>query len=771
MGEFGADGLPGVSNPFDPEQITVDGLFRGPDGSEVRMPAFWYQGYARRLSGDTEVLDAVGAGGWRLRFTPRAPGSHTVALEVSVGGQPFTNTAPVAFRVEPAAVPPLAFADLGTNGMTLATREGPPLILLGHCVCWHGARGTYDYDSWFGPMAAAGENYTRLWMCPWAFGLETIGRPVTHYRLDRAWQLDYVLQLAEQKGIRIMLCLDYHGMFETEPDFWNGNNYWPQNPYNVAMGGPCAHQNDFFADPAARAMYQKRLRYLIARYAASPALLAWQFLNEIDNVWSDLQPADVVSWHAVMADWLKAHDPYRHLVTTSLTGGSDRSEIWSLPQLDFAMYHSYNLPDPAVGLAAQATSMRRRYGKPVMIGEFGIDWRGWRYAGQDPDLRGFRQGIWAGLLGGSVGTSMSWYWESIHAENLYGTWRNASNFLARAQFGQGNWEPIAFPAPAVPPSQVGPVQTNGTPFSARLILNDQWGAKPRGQMALPYPSAALESEGLLSGFVHGTGHPELRVPMRVHLWSGTNASLTLHLNSVSDGAIMEIRTNSTRAFRISLPNLDGGYQVNNEYNTNFTVALPPGQIWVDVVNAGGDWFCLDWLEFSNVRPASYVDGWEPAPVAIGVRSSAEALLYVASPYLRYPARVPPDVLVPVSGATLALTNWPAGSYTALWFDPVQGNWRARTRAAVANSQLVLPLPDFTEDLAGRVVRDGVLSARRDGPEVAVDLDAVAPLVSALEWSTNLVTWTKDSDLTNAVGAGHWRVMALAPVKYYRSVTE
>ncbi|MGA3143316.1 MAG: hypothetical protein ABSF10_09790 [Verrucomicrobiota bacterium] len=51
-----------------------------------------------------------------------------------------------------------------------------------------------------------------------------------------------------------------------------------------------------------------------------------------------------------------------------------------------------------------------------MIGEFGTDWRGWNRT-NDLYLRGWREGIWGGALGGSVGTAMSWYWEIIDSEN------------------------------------------------------------------------------------------------------------------------------------------------------------------------------------------------------------------------------------------------------------------------------------------------------------------------------------------------------------------
>src|SRR5678816_526845 len=91
------------------------------------------------------------------------------------------------------------------------------------------------------------------------------------YRLDRAWQLDTVFDMAEGKGIYLLLCLDYHGMFEQTPDYWGGNNHWTNNPYHVLNGGPCPNQNAFFTSTAAHALYQKRLRYLVCLLYTSDA--------------------------------------------------------------------------------------------------------------------------------------------------------------------------------------------------------------------------------------------------------------------------------------------------------------------------------------------------------------------------------------------------------------------------------------------------------------------------------------------------------------------
>ena len=99
---------------------------------------------------------------------------------------------------------------------------------------------------WLESCQKAGINYIRIWMWPQAFGLEWDREDKLHYRMDNAWRLDRVLAEAERRGIFVMLCFDYHGIFEVKPDFWGGNNFWTRHLYNATNGGPCAVQNDFF---------------------------------------------------------------------------------------------------------------------------------------------------------------------------------------------------------------------------------------------------------------------------------------------------------------------------------------------------------------------------------------------------------------------------------------------------------------------------------------------------------------------------------------------
>ncbi|MGA2247411.1 MAG: DUF5060 domain-containing protein [Verrucomicrobiota bacterium] len=438
--EFQITNVISGSNPFDPAAIALDGTFTLPSGRAVVVPGFWYQSYQRLLSGSTEYDTPNAPAEWRLRFTPPETGAYLLSLTIRTNGQPFETVA-TNFSVTSNG-PPARFGYVGiaAGNEYFETGDGRALPLNGENLAWPNI-GTYDYDNWLPAMHNAGENFARIWMSPWSFGIEEAPGTLNNYALDPAWQLDYVLQQAEREGIYLQLTLDYHGMFGTQTDYWGGGNYWAQNPYNSALGGPCINQNAFFTNGAAQNIYQKRLRYLVARYGYSQNLLAWEFFNEIDNEYAYLNATNVAAWHGQMGDWLGTNDPCHHLITTSLTYASAHPEIWSLPEMSYSSEHAYTMTASPLSIAGDAEYFWTAYGKPIMIGEFGTDWRGWNYDNSDPDLRGFREGIWSGALGPSVGTSMPWWWSDIPG---YADYSALTAILGPTGWGQGRWTAMGF---------------------------------------------------------------------------------------------------------------------------------------------------------------------------------------------------------------------------------------------------------------------------------------------------------------------------------------
>jgi hypothetical protein len=262
---------------------------------------------------------------------------------------------------------------------------------------------------------------------------------VGFYSLGNAWKLDTILDIAQQHGISVMLCLGTYGEFNEGGYFNEGQ--WKANPYNAANGGPCARPEEFWTNPAARELYQRRLRYLAARYGHRVNLQAWEFWNEAKA------PA---SWVAEMARFLKgtgefagqAADPYGHLVST--TYGA--SEVWRIPEIDFTQTHSYgtgNIADHAPVVRRDALE-HAAYGKPHLLAEFGIDWRGpdTKY---DTDRRGinFHNALWASACSGNAGGAMIWWWDNyVHPGGLVRLLTPLRTFADAVPWTVGQWKPL-----------------------------------------------------------------------------------------------------------------------------------------------------------------------------------------------------------------------------------------------------------------------------------------------------------------------------------------
>ncbi len=436
--EIAVSGMPSAANPFDPDSVALDLTVTDPAGQSVQVPGFFYRPFTRKLERRREQLTPQGEGKWLLRWLPTRPGHHVLKAVATVGArQVATGELTVDVTASelhgPAHVEPE-----GRRYFQLA--DGSPLFLNGLCACWYGSRGTYDYDDWLAAYQKSGINYIRIWMWHQAFGIEWDRGDKLTYRMDNAWRLDHVLAEAQQRGVYIMLCLDYHGIFEVKPDYWGGNNFWPRHPYNAENGGPCQTQNDFFTNHAARQLYQKRLRYIVARWSAFPNLLAWEFFNEIDNEYSYLKHDDVIAWHRDMGRYLRGIDPARHMISSSFTGGSQRPDLFALPEMDFAQYHSYNEQHPAQMTAKMTATFFRKYHKPFFVSEYGTDWHGWK-PDTDPHFRALHQAIWSGAFTGAAGTDMTWWWEHIHSENLYHHWSALAAFLKGTGLGRADFQP------------------------------------------------------------------------------------------------------------------------------------------------------------------------------------------------------------------------------------------------------------------------------------------------------------------------------------------
>lgn len=389
-------------NPYDPHQIALEGLFTSPSGKIYAVPGFYYVEHT-----------PTGVQNWRVRFTPTEVGqwSYTLALLQPKQSGTFTVTPsdnPGFIRIDPRDPRYFAFDD------------GTPFFPVGENMGWYGTGRMADYEMWLDALAAAGGNYIRVWMAPWGFAPEWNDTPLGNYdnRQDVMFELDQLFEMAEERGIYIMLCLLNHGQFNeaTNPE-------WDQNPYNVANGGMLNTPEEFATNPEAVRLWHQRLRYIAARWGYSTHLFTWEWWNEVN--WTPLAPASILApWMAASTEILRRYDPYQHLITHS-GNALEENEVWD--QLDFTQAHYYDLNDWTRGLNGLIPPWIELYDKPFLLGEFG-------YGGQpeyEPDGLVLHLGLWAAPMNGAAGTGMFWWWDSyIHPLDLYDHFTGVQRFFA-----------------------------------------------------------------------------------------------------------------------------------------------------------------------------------------------------------------------------------------------------------------------------------------------------------------------------------------------------
>jgi hypothetical protein len=418
-----------ATNPFDPRQVDMELRITSPSGAEIKVPAFYDQEY------DLATRQPVGAPSWLARFTPPQEGVWRAEATVRTPALELTSQ-PVTLQVKPAVA--RGFVRISPdNPRYLAFDNGEAFMPVGLNLGWWQQDALQDYARWFDALQRNGANVARIWMAPWAFGIETTDLGLGRYRLDRAWLLDQVFRMAEQRGIYIILVLLNHGAFNVIV-----NPEWVSNPYNAEQGGPDQKPEDFATDARSRQLFQQRLRYIAARWGYSPNLLAWEWWNEVDL--TPLGSPDLLNpWLREMTAYLRPLDPARHLTSISFARSSlfgytltTDARTYALPEIDLMQRHAYSTIDPLRGMPADYRELAAVAPKPVLYTEFGSAASGETVSPYDPEGIHFHDGLWASAFSGFASTALYWWWDVYIEPNGY--WdhlKGLSRFLAAEDLG------------------------------------------------------------------------------------------------------------------------------------------------------------------------------------------------------------------------------------------------------------------------------------------------------------------------------------------------
>ena len=284
-------------------------------------------------------------------------------------------------------------------------------------------RGTYDYESYFPKMAAAGMNFSRTWLAYIGNGVSSTEGGVLNYdtRQDKAYGFDHILDLAEEYGIYLQIPMEHTGWFRE-------NHLWDSCPYNELNGGYLNHSFEFFTDSRAKEDYKKLLRYYVARYSYSRNIMNWEIFNEIGHV-TDYDELVAKEWANEMGNYLHTIDPYRHMV--SMSSANNYSDMcYTAEELDFTSFHSYIYGNKyATSATNEAKRIYEWLGKPAMIGEIGISGisESVNYAA-DPDYYLLRQSPFT-IFGGAGCSPVHFWWQMCDKYDHYSNVTPAANLI------------------------------------------------------------------------------------------------------------------------------------------------------------------------------------------------------------------------------------------------------------------------------------------------------------------------------------------------------
>ena len=686
-----------AGNPFDPDDINVTAFFKDPSGEVVAVPAFYYQGYRRVLIGNVERLEPVSNPVWKVRFTPTKVGRYEFYVEAVSEGS-FARIPIYSFEVEPSDSP--GFVRVSERDPRyFEFNNGTSLFFVGLNVCWSGSRGTYDYDEWFRALAESGVNLVRVWMAPWRFGIEW--KQLGRYDLEEAWRLDYVFDLADRYGIYIILCLMNHGQLSTQ-----ANPQWGENPYNRARGGPLSKPEEFWTSEKARGLFKKRLRYIVARWGYSTRLLAWELWNEVDLTDNYMGVRESVArWHAEMAAYLKRLDPYRRMVTTSFANPNLDPLVWQLSEIEFVTIHKYGpegFQDVAGTLYEIVRRTWERYRKPVLVAEFGVDWR-WEGLTDKPlyyldrEGVGLHDGLWATVMAGSPATAMSWWWDNyVHPYNLYHHFRAIASFLRGI-------DPAATGFRRLEAEMVVPSDLSGEELADVTVFPSLGWARPRENYFVIRPDGTVEGDTLqVPSFIQGAAHPGLRNNPTFRVTFPRGGRVVVRVNSVSRaGAVLAVYVDGKLAKRVDLPDRDGKYDaLAGEYNVDVAVEVPPGTHEIRLDNLGADWCTVDYVRFESAA-------LKRARVRVyGLTNGTLALVWVKNPDAIWWNVIRNASFEPVRDVTIELTGFVDGEYLVEVWDAWKGVVERSWLAEVSGGTLTVKLEEVARDLALKVEKAG-----------------------------------------------------------------
>jgi hypothetical protein len=259
----------------------------------------------------------------------------------------------------------------------------------------------------FKNAAAAGETFMRIHFC-YMPSDEKAGE--LHPGMLKSW--DAALDAAEKYHLSVMPVLGVWADWNdgSKGEVWHA---WDKNPFNALHGGPARSPAELFEPGKCRELWLKRLEAFVRHWEGRRCIVAWEVFSELDMLTGSSEGKGA-AFIEEAAKVIRAADRLKRPVTCSLTVVNEWPTLFKSDAVDLVQVHPYG--DTGKGDLDDLIlrSVRKRlatYGKPVLLGECGLDWRpprGTLDASERAPI-GLRHAIWAAMVSGAMNARMFWW--------------------------------------------------------------------------------------------------------------------------------------------------------------------------------------------------------------------------------------------------------------------------------------------------------------------------------------------------------------------------
>jgi len=668
-------------NPFDPDDIKVDGVFTRPDGKVAVVPAFYMEPIE---STDGKVLltykpyyfTMCGEGGWRIRFTADTEGDYSFYITARDSKGQTTQSEAHTFSVKKGKNKGFVRVSATHPGRLENSGDASPFYGSGTNIAWVRRPFTKDPDhlsyNYFIDRAAGYTNCTRVWICHWAW-LEWTPDPsyentlsycgMTYYNQCVCSAFDDIIRMCEEKGLRCIVCLDDNDEHYA-PNHWDN---WGFNPYNKDNGGPVDGVRNYFRTKEVLPYYKKRLRYIIARWGYSSAVMSL-------NLWNDYFDGT-----EEVAEYLSELRDYTRSITAN----------WR--DLLFAS----NFRMAANKVLDYATQSLNTYDgtQPAVINEC------WHSKDIERYAESLESTAWNELVRGSS-TTMIWSHDTVDEENCWGIFKSILDFTCDIPFNNSPTTvtdlEIDSAVPAddfAEPVKVITVRSYGDVKS--------WGQKATRNL---FPIDPACSGVLLEGYTSNlySGHTEQwKNPPTFTINAPLGGKVMLEFDEIGGGK--QELTVYLNGRLVKTATWEGGRRMLRADENCVDIDLDIGENTVKLDNIGADWLRLLGVYFVLNSP-----GAKSMVTAKQLCGKDFALIYIENQtyyeLYRTVLKKQPTDIKNVGVTAKGLEN---GDYYLYIYDPTSGKYSCVKEVSVTDGTCDIQIGLLKKHAAVKLIRKGI----------------------------------------------------------------